>query len=88
MLLYADMAGCAQGKASVKGMRWFASKLRNFCTTPPTGKKTAGGSNTSPGPPVSPWTGALLIPDKPYSTMIFSRYGCGKAPTPFNSILP
>lgn len=69
MLLYADMAGCAQGKVSVKGMRWFASKLRNFCTTPPTRKKTTAASNTSPGnmspgPPVSPWTGALLIPDK------------------------
>lgn len=51
---------CVQGKVSVKGMRWFASKLRNFCTTPPTGNKTRGGSFTAPGPPTSPWTGAVL----------------------------
>ncbi len=47
-----------QAKVSVTGMRWFAAKLRNLCTTPPTGTKTHSRNDTSSPAPPSSWMGA------------------------------
>ncbi|CAL8462809.1 g2342 [Coccomyxa elongata] len=44
-------------KVSVTGMRWFAAKLRNLCTTPPTGTKTRSKIDTRLPAPASPWMG-------------------------------
>lgn len=56
----ADRVHDLQAKVSVTGMRWFAAKLRNLCTTPPTGTKTRSKIDTTSPAPASPWMGAAL----------------------------